>query len=186
MSMSIEDALRKWAQSKQGQKALQAAAKNAYKSGNYGGRGSGTTEAREPAFYAEEMIRLLNMEFIADGQDFGEMLYWVPIGWDDSAGGYLLEIRLKQEDVSRPALYPEKYPDGAYNIVALLNRGYHAKDHVYGKWKHGQDQQGSGVYIRSLKDRAGAWYIQNAVENFNSMYGAVTKVNFDDIYGWRL
>lgn len=183
---AIEQAIQKWAQSTQGQKALQRAATDAYKTGHYGGKGNGTTEAREPEFYAEEMIRLLNTEFVAYGYDFGDYLYWIPIGWDNGAGGYSVEIRFKQEDVSRPSLYPEGYPDGAYNIVALLNRGYHASDYVYGEWKRGKDQRGPGAYVYSMKDREGLWYIQSAVEKFNSLYGAVTKVDFDDIYGWRL
>lgn len=177
---SIEAALQRWAQSAQGQAALNNATRDMYRSGNFQGLGfgAGGSNVRPPQFYAEEMIRLLNQEFAAYGYDFGDYLYWYPNGWNDGLGGYEIIVNFKQEELDRPSLKPEWFPEGAYNIVALLNKGYHAANYVRGEW-HGQA-------VKSLKDRSGLWYIQSAVEKFNSLYGAETTVDFDEIYGWRL
>lgn len=175
---SIEAALQRWAKSPEGQKALNNKVIEMYRSGDFKALGAGGAAVHEPQFYAEEMIRFLNQEFAAYGYDFGDYLYWYSNGWNDSLGGYEIVVNFKQEELDRPSLKPEWFPEGVYNIVALLNKGYHAANYVRGEW-HGQS-------VRSLKDRAGLWYIQTAVEKFNSLYGAETNVDFDDIYGWRL
>lgn len=67
-------------------------------------------------------------------------------------------------NLHRESLAPGKYR-GIDNIVALLNTGYHAGHTVAGVWKgHGED------IVFSLKDRAGAHFIQEAKEEFMTKY----------------
>lgn len=186
---AIEQAIQKWAQSTQGQKALQRAATEAYKAGYYGGKGDGTTEAREPEFYANELIEWLRAAMCdadwPNGMPDGFDDWWVAdVGsWDDSVNAYRITIRYNEAYISRPSLYPEGYPKGAYNIVALLNRGYYphrgysedGANRVYGEW-HGR-------MTFSLPERPGLWYIQQGVESFLKLYGTVAKVDIDSIYG---
>lgn len=95
------------------------------------------------------------------------------------------------DDLHRDSLYSDGY-DGIRNIVALLNNGYHAKNYVYGYWE-GHSPTGeskfdgqsidSSAYIRSRKDREGLQFIQQAVQDFNSNYGAdfnVTAIAGDE------
>lgn len=83
----------------------------------------------------------------------------------------------------RSSLAPDKY-GGVDNIVALLNNGYDAGKYVYGIWK-GHEGLYTEETIRSLPNRAGAHFIQEAVEEFNSTYGAeygVMKIIISDKY----
>lgn len=80
--------------------------------------------------------------------------------------------------VHRESLYPEGYPGGINNIVALLNKGYSAGKKVYGVW-HGQQ-------IASLQHRDGLGFISSAVSNFMGNYGneyGVLDITVDPIYG---
>lgn len=106
-------------------------------------------------------------------------------------GSYEMYIYF-EDDLHRESLNPESY-DGVRNIVALLNNGYHASDYAYGFWdNHAYTgewnvlRQGYGdnfAYIRSMKDRQGLHFIQQAVQDFNGNYGSefnVTAVAGDD------
>lgn len=65
-------------------------------------------------------------------------------------------------DLSRDSLYKEKY-GGVDNIIAIFNNGYHAKNYVYGYW---HDQP-----THSRKNRDGLHFIQQAISDFNDVYG---------------
>lgn len=82
------------------------------------------------------------------------------------------------DDPSRPSVQPENY-DGAYNIVALFNAGYTAKGSVYGSWKT------AGRDIWTKKHRDGLFFLQKAIEEFNSKYAAKynVSVRLDGQYG---
>lgn len=72
----------------------------------------------------------------------------------------------------RKSLDPSRYPDGAYDIVGLLNGGYAAKHAVGGVWEgHGSET------IASLVNRKGTHFIQEAVDdfmgNYASQYGVI-------------
>lgn len=74
-------------------------------------------------------------------------------------------------DRFRPSLRPDKY-DGIDNIVALFNNGYPytaAKYHVIGEW-HGQKG------VRGQPKRTGLHFMNTAVNDFNSTYGAKYNV----------
>lgn len=171
---AIEAALQKWAKSPEGQKALNGKVIEMYQSGNFTGMG-GSGGGRPPQFYADEMIRLLQEEIALHGHEFGEYLYFddVRSTWDNQLGKYKIVIDFREEKLSRPSLQPEDF-DGAYNIVALLNKGYWAPGAVYGEW-HGEE-------IWSKKKRVAEKYIQDAVAKFESLYGAETEVFIDPVY----
>lgn len=181
---AIMAALEKWAKTPEGQKALRNGQKQMVKEGNFQGAG-----LHDPEWYAMQMMTILSQEFAADGYpQFADYLYWYTGGYNDASGGYMVTVDFFPEMISRPSLYPvdkngmpTKYADGVDNIIALLNKGYHAQDYVYGEWP-----TGSGRRIRSMKDRAGLWFIQNAVEKFNARFGKEAVVDFGDVYGWRL
>lgn len=91
-----------------------------------------------------------------------------------------------EDDLHRESLYDDYYDEGAYNIVALLNHGYHAKDHVYGSWE-GHRPTGearfdatrtidTSPWIKSKKDREGLYFIQRAIQDFNGNYGSEYNV----------
>lgn len=74
-------------------------------------------------------------------------------------------------NLHRDSVYKEGYPEGVENIIALLNAGYHADNYVIGNWHRKQ--------IRTVKDRTGAHFIDNAVRVF--MDGYATQYNVVDI-----
>lgn len=84
-------------------------------------------------------------------------------------GSYIMEISFT-DDLSRPSLQPEKY-GGVRNIIAIFNNGYpaggagrsEAISHVAGWW-HGKE-------IVALPQRAGLYFMQDAVNDFNLNYG---------------
>lgn len=65
-------------------------------------------------------------------------------------------------DPARPSMVPELYPEGAYDIVNLLNDGYLAKHSVHGSW-HGKD-----IYSRAVFP--GAHFIEDAIRSFKDKY----------------
>ena len=95
---------------------------------------------------------------------------------------FIIDINF-EGNLYRSSLAPDKY-GGVDNIVALLNNGYDAGKYVYGIWK-GHEGLYTEETIRSLPHRAGAHFIQEAVEEFNSTYGAeygVMKIIISDKY----
>lgn len=102
-----------------------------------------------------------------------------------SIGGDMYEIDIyfaaDRKDLHRTSLYPEKYPNGVENIVALLNSGYDTSGRaVHGTW-HGHKQF-------SLTHREGAHFIENAIRVFMNVAGkmhGVVRIEVDEQYGIR-
>lgn len=90
------------------------------------------------AVSAVSNISSSDVKIVSDGHEFE-----VGIGFDG--------------DLSRPSLQPDRY-GGVYNIATLLNEGYNANGYVSGEWH--------GNWIRSLKDRQGAEFIDEAKSEF--------------------
>lgn len=82
---------------------------------------------------------------------------------------YTIEISF-DGDITSPSLYPEGYSGGAYDLPALLNHGYSAKNYVYGK--------NGSAYPRSLKSRVGSRFIEKSAEEIESKHKGV-KVQYD-------
>ena len=85
-------------------------------------------------------------------------------------------------NLSRDSLVPSDF-DPIDNIIALLNNGYSAGDYVYGAWMSSTLVYNS--WIRSLKNREGAHFINNAANIFKRDYREkynVIDCKIDDIY----
>lgn len=167
--MSIEDALGKWAKTPAGKKKLRVAAVG-------GGNGP------PPSYYAEKFIEILRAEIALDGFEYGDYLYWTDVGYNEATGKYEIHVNFKEDDLHRDSLFSGNedhpgYPDGYANIAALMNRGYSAKDYVYGEWP-----EGSGKRIRSKKSRQGTHFMQAAVEHFNIQYGTNATAELSSAY----
>ena len=96
-------------------------------------------------------------------------------------GGFEIEINFT-DDLGRESLQPEDY-GGVRNIVAIFNNGYphngtspEAISSVYGLW-HGEP-------TAALGSRPGLYFMQWAVNDFNSTYGAQYDVyaELDAVY----
>ncbi len=129
---------------------------------------------------AEKMISILrataaSFDLPASVQQHFESLH-VSAPREGPDGTYSVEIYFT-DDLHRDSLEPENY-GGVNNVVALLNNGYDehpAMEHVWGYWH--------GVHIHGLTQRTGLRFIQQAVHEFNSVYGAkygVTAVAGED------
>lgn len=81
---------------------------------------------------------------------------------DKSTGKTILILRFNHSQTHRESLYPEGYPNGLDNIVALYNDGYNARSSVYGFI--------NGNRVRSPKSMAGTNIIQHAIDSFNKTY----------------
>lgn len=71
-------------------------------------------------------------------------------------------------DLSRPSLSGD---GGVSNIVALFNNGYLASDYVYGWW------DSHDIAVRSKLYREPLQFMQDAVNEFNSIYGKQYNVS---------
>lgn len=74
-------------------------------------------------------------------------------------GVFTIEVNF-DDDLYRQSMSSQS--DDVQNIAALLNSGYNASKQVFGMW-HGHKQA-------SLKTRAGAHFIDNAIKTFMSTY----------------
>lgn len=171
--MSLEDALKKWAQSPEGKKKLHEAGKQAAKRGViYGGGGA----SHPPDYYAQEARRILSEEIQTAGFEYGDYLIMSAPVWDDALGKWVITMNFDPAMSKRDSLYPEGYPDGAEDIVALMNHGYSARGVVYGYWPK------AGKQIRSLQSRNGAYFIQQAASWFNQKYAGEAVLEWDEKY----
>ena len=87
----------------------------------------------------------------------------------DATNKFKIDITFPQEMLHRDSLYPQQYPQGVDNIIALLNNGINAKAHVYGWWNTAH------ANVVSVKDRDALHFIQDAIIEFNNQYGNTYK-----------
>ena len=176
--MSIRDKIDKFMQSPAGQQRIQSTIQKYLKSGVK------VTKAGSKLVTEDVALELANA--LADmivrsipGQISGSVTGMVCEGPYLINGGSAYEVRLGfTGDLSRPSL---DEGGGITNIVALFNNGYLASDYVYGwwdgheatgdesKWRSGQ--VGGSAFVRSKLYREPLQFMQEAVFNFNSIYG---------------
>jgi len=105
---------------------------------------------------------------------FGSLLVSEP---RELPGGAVSAEIYFMDDLHRDSLEPQNY-DGIHNVIALLNNGYDehpTMEYVWGEWH--------GHLIHGLTRRTGLQFMQQAVHEFNSLYGAkygTTAVSSDD------
>lgn len=97
------------------------------------------------------------------------------VSYDEVTGTYEIDLSF-DGDRSRESWYPTKYPEGAYDIVGLMNNGYKAKDYVY--------KDDGEVRRRSLIQRKAARFIQMAASEIENKYRAIGAiVTYNSRYG---
>lgn len=159
--MTLEEALNKWAKSKEGQAALNHAKWEVLRT-DYEER---RKAERTAEWYANAFKQILNEELSQYGWDFASWLHICNTELTKQ-GSLLLELDFDETKNQRDSLQPGLYPEGVYDLVALLNHGYDASGMVYGRWESKQ------IDTWSLPHREGLYFIQKAVEKFNTRYGA--------------
>lgn len=83
-------------------------------------------------------------------------------------------------DLHRESLAPDEFPEGIYNIAALLNNGYSAGHTVYGVWLGH-----SPWNIPSLPMRDGTHFVDSAIKTYMANYAreyGVVSVTADEVY----
>ena len=171
--MSLEDALKKWAQSPDGKKKLGEGGKRVARNGVIFGAGGAS---HPPDYYAQEARRILSEEIQAAGFEYGDYLIVSAPVWDDALGKWVITMNFDSDRAKRDSLYPDGYPEGATDIIALINHGYNARGVVYGYWPP------AGKKIRSLQSRSGAYFIQEAASWFNRKYSGEAVLEWDQKY----
>lgn len=167
--MSLESELARWAKSAAGKAQLKEGQKSILKNG-----GSGFGDTKSSEFYAEVFLKILRAEIALDGFTYGDYLRWTNVKYNDATAQYEIHVNFNNDILHRDSLYSERY-DGVDNIVALMNKGYSAKNYVYGTMPDGRRG-------RSLKYRQGAHFMQSAVEHFNTQYGPYAIAELSDEY----
>lgn len=106
---------------------------------------------------------------------FDSLTYTQPIPAGKQGDQYRIDLYF-EDDLSRPSLMivsgrraGQRTGDGIRNIVSLFDTGYSASANVWGTWDGHED---AGV-IKSLAERDGAHFMQDAVESFNREWGQV-------------
>ena len=179
--MSIEDALQKWAKSQTGKGSIQKAKFLALKQGKAFGDMK-LQSSQEIDIYVSEAKRILR-DFIDDASvlgrvdyNFADYLLEVNKTWDENLGCWIIDLQFDPDKIQRDSLDPEHFPEGVYDIVALLNHGYQANGHVYGYWEP------AGKRIRSLDARHGSFFIQNGATYFNEKFRGEASMEWNKKY----
>ena len=97
-------------------------------------------------------------------------------------GKWSIRLSLNKEAIKRESLYDDGYPDGVYDIILLLSRGYHARDYVYGLVNTGLGYGMSWQPARSVKDREPNPFLENAVNEFNNTKKGAAKASLTGEY----
>lgn len=171
--MSLEQALEKWSQSSAGKSRLKSAVRTAPATSNIA-----KAQVKAAEFYSKEFRRILNEVMVNTLGYSYESYLQESAAKEPEENAVSIKMTFDPEKIHRDSLQPDRY-DGAYDIVALLNHGYSADGAVYGYYKP------ADKVIRSLVAREGTFFIQRAVEQFNSLYGKSAKAYYNEKYDKR-
>lgn len=163
--MSIEKELESWAKTPAGKKALGIAKVQALVKGKLNGGVAYRTAELTAEYYANYFKEILSEELAKYGWNFSD---WLKIYNSELTidGKIMLELDFDQDKNSRDSLQPSLYPEGVYDLVALLNHGYDADGMVYGFWESKQ------IDTWSLPKREGLYFMQRAADRFNMLCGS--------------
>lgn len=180
--MNLQDKIDKWAESTAGKKKLNSARINLFKSRSHAAQKLLRVQELSTDNIVERFIEKLNSEMVEKlGYSFTEYIVKSePDHFITSDGRCWTEVELvfDPEKIRRNSLDSDSFPEGAYDIVALLNHGYQADGWVYGYWAPANKE------VRSLKERKGTFFIQEAVNQFTA--GSETiKVLYNEKYDER-
>ena len=169
--MGINEKLAAWVKSPAGQKKLRASQRAAARSGKQ--FGSGESQKKLATHFADKLMDILASHITEAGYDFADYLGVVHAETNES-GQLEVHINFDPEDIRRPSMYEAGYPEGVYDIVALMNRGYRADDHVYGQWR--------GASVKSVQARDGLHFLEAAIEEFNTRYAGTATAILNEKY----
>lgn len=170
---SILDKIYAWERSEKGQKKIQSTV-NKYIRNNVSKTQAGSRVITERDMHQAARNLVQVIKETSQGCDlppsviahFDSLKAGKPQRQPDNS--YKIEINFT-DDLTRESLQPEKY-GGVRNIIAIFNNGYpsdvgrsEAISHVTGMW-HGKETTALGY-------RAGLYFLQDAVNDFNINYG---------------
>ena len=182
--MSLQEKLDAWTKSAKGKQKLKAAFGAAMQSNKNGKLRD--INVHDADFYLQKFIEILRdcMDRAGNAKSGYGYSYMAadhcietsPPEVVPESGEIEVGFSFKPEAIMRDSLFPDYSgdPDHAYDIVALLNRGYSADGQVYGYWSP------AGKTIASLQSREGSFFIQTAVEIFNSTYGEFARAYYNE------
>lgn len=175
--MSIDSLLKQWTQSQQGQATIKTARNAAAKAGKpFGGKPAGGAD-HPPQFYEDEIKRLVTQYASQNGHDYGDYLGRVAMQWDDNLSKWVIQLEFDPIRSRRDSWYPEgesdwgPYEDGV-DVVQLMNRGYEARNHVFLK-------EGKKTVRVSRRSYEGEFFVQAAIQEFNTLYGKDAIADYD-------
>lgn len=133
--------------------------------------GSKTPTMKQMKWLAEEYGNLIRAYAMSYGVPSDVLMHLenLTIEEEISYGASSVSVTLKvniNDDISRPSLYPAKYPDGLDNVVKLYDLGYENGSLSHAVWGY---RGGKKIYGRMSWDGLG--FIEDATDRFNSMYG---------------
>ena len=173
--------LNAYAKTPTGKKRMGTCLKKAQETGKPLASGEVVPSKKHMSEMASALVEMIRRRFPASIADVGNTLTATkPIRKSD--GSYEVTLKFDHGSLHRDSLENDLGYDGIDNIVALFNNGYHAKNYVYGWW-NGHRPTGESVYrsgstqgeyawIRSEKEREALQFMQEAVEEFNTVYGS--------------
>ena len=155
---NLENALKEFAKSDKFKDAVKTQMK---KSGN-----TISNAAKQSAeWYAERM------QEIVDGyMDAYNLSSYSDMGIEiatNSDGNIEVGLSFRQTSNLSPSLNPDRDP---VVLPRLLNTGFHTKSDIWGDWK--------GKHIHGWRDREAMEFLQDAVHEFNVLYGDEAKAEY--------
>lgn len=182
--MSLNDALKKWADSPRGKAKIAEAQNKAAHSGKPLGGKPGGGAPNEVSYYAAWAKQCL-AQAISDVSvnaetpyTFADHLTISEPYWDDKKSKWVFELKFEdtERDSLDPVHYPSNHAEHITDIVALLNHGYDADGVVFGYWETADRR------VRSLQSRDGLYFIQFGAKDFNDRFRGVAEMTWHPKY----
>lgn len=132
---------------------------------NFGAASKGHGSKDVAIQYGKAMKKILQDEILPIKSSYSKksFLDYIIISEEFVNGsGWVVNVSFDEEKMHRESLYPEKYHDGV-QLDEIFNEGYSARAYAYGV-----NQYGDAIY--SKKQRDALYFVQRAVDNFNTKY----------------
>lgn len=177
---AIMGKVKAYAKTPAGKKRMEACIKKAQESGKQLASGEKVISKKQMSEMADALVEMIRRRLPESIADVGNTLTPTkPL--KKKNGDYEIVLQFDPASLHRDSLENDLGYDGIDNIVALFNNGYHAKNYVYGWW-NGHRPTGDSIYrsgtaqgdyawVRSEKERESLQFMQDAVEEFNTVYG---------------
>lgn len=178
---AIMGKLQAYANSTTGKKRMKEVIESAQRTGRPLASGEMVVSVKQMTDMANALADMIRRRLPESIADVGSTLVsTVPVKRPD--GSYEVVLKFDLSALHRDSLDNDLGYDGISNIVALFNNGYHAKNYVYGWWEGHRPTgesvfrsgplQGDYAWVRSEKEREALQFMQDAVAEFNTVYGS--------------